>query len=86
MPPKRKGESEQPRWTKRVIDIQEALENWEVKAVLERWFSARLHEAPAYSGGVLDAWPAVMVEGLSICRDEEQRIDSWRRHQENSHG
>jgi hypothetical protein len=55
-------------------------------AVLERWWSARMFEAPAYSGGVLDAWPAVMVDGLAICRSEEQAIDAWQRHGERSDG
>lgn len=86
MPPKKKGQSEQPRWLEQRIDIEEAIGHWEVAAVLERWFTARRHEAAAYSGGVLDAWPAVMVDGLAICQDEEQRIDAWRNYEDRSRG
>lgn len=66
---------------KAVVDIDEALEDSQTSAVLDVWYSARLHEAPAYSGGVLDAWPALMVDGLAVCRSEEMAIDrflSWK--------
>jgi hypothetical protein len=86
VPPKKKGQTEQPRWTERAVDIDEALAHWQVAAVLERWGSARMHEAPAYSGGVLDAWPAVMVDGLAVCRSEEQAIDDFKRWKERADG
>lgn len=68
------------------MDIDEALADRQVAAVLERWWSARMHEAPAYSGGVLDTWPAVMVDGLAVCRAEEQAIDDFARWEERQHG
>lgn len=44
---------------------------------------ARMHtEQPPYSGGVLDGWPAVDVDGFAICRDEEFRIDEFVRWKE----
>lgn len=68
------------------MDIDEALDDAQTSAVLERWWSARMHEAPAYSGGVLDAWPALMVDGLAVCRSEEQAIDDFKRWEERGHG
>ena len=85
VPPKRKGESEQPRWTQRV-DINEAMADSHVAAILERWWDARLHEAPAYGGGVLDSWPALMADGLALCRIEETAIDDFRRWKERPDG
>lgn len=78
VPPRKRGEEPQPRWEARV-DIEAALADLQVTAVLDVWSSARMHEAPAYSGGVVDAWPAVMVDGLGICRTEEQAIDLFTR-------
>jgi hypothetical protein len=59
------------------VDIDEALDDPTVVAVLARWWEARLHEAPPFSGGVLDAWPALMVDGLAVCRAEERAIDAF---------
>lgn len=61
------------------MDIEEALADWQVVEVLEVWLDARMFEAPAFSGGVRDAWPSLMVDGLSICREEESFIDGYRR-------
>jgi hypothetical protein len=57
-----------------------------VGAVLVRWWDARLHEDPAYSGGVLDAWPSLMADGLAICRIEERAIDDFLRWEERADG
>ncbi len=78
--PPRKGETAQPRWTNAVTDLDEVFSDPQVRAVLDRWGAARLHEAPAYSGGVLDVWPALMVDGLAVCRHEEAVISDWVRH------
>lgn len=68
----KKGASEQPRHMA-VVDVDEAL------AVsghsLELWLQARKHpDAPPFTGGVLDAWPAWAVDALAICRDETSAI------------
>ena len=81
MPPKRKGEAAQPRWTRARVDIEEALADPAVDLVLERWDASKHHEAPPFSGGVLDAWPALMVDGLAICRQEETAIGDWLSHE-----
>lgn len=64
------------------MSIDAALSEPKVRDVLDCWTSARMHEAPAFSGGVVDAWPALMVDGLAVCRAEEDAIDDWRRHLE----
>lgn len=80
--PPKKGAAAQPRWTDAKVDIEEALTDPQTSAVLGRWVSARLYEGPAYSGGILDAWPALMVDGLAACRQEARAIDDWRRHED----
>lgn len=60
-----------------VVDIDEALEA--TKDVRTAWLRAQQHpNAPAYSGGVLDAWPRRMVDGFAICNAERQLLDSYR--------
>lgn len=62
------GSPPQPRWRGRV-DLDEA--GRAVGDILERWWACLSWPAvPPYSGGVLDAWPARMAEGLSLCRQE----------------
>jgi hypothetical protein len=80
--PRAKGQTEQPRWRGKLDHIDEALRHRQVVDVLSVWWTARLHEAPAYSGGVVDAWPVMMAEGLAICRAEEEAIDRFQRWQE----
>jgi len=42
-----------------------------VADVLARWWAVlQWPSAPPFSGGVLDAWPARLAEGLVICRQE----------------
>ncbi len=42
------------------------------------WFLTQDFPGSApFSGGLLDAWPAYMVDGLRICRAEMQRIDAF---------
>lgn len=39
--------------------------------LMELWLQTQKHPtAPAFSGGVLDAWPAYAVDALAIARDE----------------
>lgn len=82
-PSEQKGLPEQPRWVKAQVDIDEALADTQVCAVLDAWESARMFEGvPAYSGGLLDTWPALMVDGLAICRQEETAIGDFVRWKE----
>lgn len=45
--------------------------------MLEAWDASKHHQAPPFSGGVLDAWPALMVDALAVCRAEESAIGDW---------
>jgi len=77
-PPKKGQPGEQPRWLRAFVDIEEIFAEPQTSAVLEAWHTAKLWSpAPPFSGGVLDAWPAVMVDGLAICRDEARAIAEY---------
>lgn len=42
---------------------------------MELWQQTQKHpDVPAFSGGLLDAWPAYAVDALAIARDEVQLI------------
>jgi len=60
------------------VDIDEVFSEPKVEAVLDVWWDARAFEAPAFSGGVRDAWPALMVDGLALCEAEERAIRDFR--------
>jgi hypothetical protein len=56
------------RW-REVLDIDEALDASE--EVLARfWSTLAWPEQAPFSGGVLDAWPARLTDGLALCRSE----------------
>lgn len=58
------------------MDIHEALH--ESREVLKMWLETQKHpDVPAFSGGLLDVWPAFAVDGLAICRTEVQRIRAY---------
>lgn len=58
------------------VDVDEALAASE--EVLSLWWRARrLPEVPAFSGGLLDGWPAWAVDALGICRQEEQAVTDF---------
>lgn len=43
------------------------------------WHHSRQHPtAPAFSGGVLDSWPAVAVDGFAILDHELLMINAYR--------
>jgi hypothetical protein len=67
------------------VDIEQALAEPVVAGVLERWWDVRQYfpegGAP-YSGGVLDAWPGVDVDGFALCYGEERAIDEYLRWKE----
>lgn len=69
------------------LDIDDAFADPVVAGVLDRWWEARrfFPETAPYSGGVLDAWPAVDVDGFAVCATEELAIDGflrWRKEAE----
>lgn len=65
----------QPRYMD-VVDIERALEV--AAPALELWVTASAHEpAPAFSGGVLDSWPAWAADALGIARQETTAINSY---------
>lgn len=80
--PKRKGEAEQHR-VKARVDIEEALADPRVDAVLGLWGEARRYpDSQPFGGGVLTDWPALAVDGFAVCREEEWAIDELMRYRE----
>lgn len=72
----------QPRWFRR-IDINRACAH--VADVLDAfWAAAQWEGAPPYSGGVLDAWPARMADGLAVARQEWATVQAFRRYEANA--
>ncbi len=61
-----------------MINIRQAVD--ESREVLEMWRETQKHpDIPAFSGGLMDAWPALMVDGLAIVRREFQAISLFLR-------
>lgn len=68
-----------------VVDIDQA--HREVADVLAVWRAAQLApDAPAFSGGVWDAWPKRLAEGLAFLRAEAAVVTAYLRHEEAAHG
>jgi hypothetical protein len=60
----------------KVVDIDEALADASVAVGL--WFrSLSAPNAPALSGGCLDAWPAAMLDAFAVCRSEEMAVEAY---------
>lgn len=54
----------------------------EVDDVLQAFLATRNHPgAPAYSGGVLDAWPARGADGLAFAATEWRMVQAYVRQQ-----
>ena len=76
--------SEQPLHRHRV-DIDQAFA--EVGEVFELWaLSRHAPNAPALSGGSLDAWPQVLLQGFGVCAQEETAVMAWLRSEEAGNG
>lgn len=68
-----------------MVDIREALAGSEgLRDLFWRWM--RWPEAPPFTGGVLDAWPAREAEGLSFARREWAMVRSYLKGLEVPHG
>lgn len=68
------------RW-EAVVDIDEAHEA--VADVLEVWrATSRWGEAQPFTGGVWDAWPQRLAQGLAFLRGEMQAVVAYLRHEE----
>lgn len=63
----------QPRYFA-VIDVAEAVEA--SREYVEAVEVSRLTAAPLYSGGVLDCWPAHVVDALAVARVELSWIEA----------
>lgn len=62
------------------VDVAEACER--ASDVLEAfWATLRWPNAPPFSGGVLDAWPARMADGLAVARDEWAAVQAYAQHE-----
>jgi hypothetical protein len=60
-----------------VVDIQEALHV--TRDAMEAWSTAQQHEAPPFSGGVLDAWPAWAVDAFAVLTAEREAVRAYLR-------
>ena len=68
------GETPQPRW-QHVVDVEEAFEAaHDVREAFMRWMQWP-DDAP-FSGGVLDAWPARMADGLAFAKREWRAVQA----------
>lgn len=64
-----------------VIDIDEA--HREVADVLAVWRSVSLWgDAPPFTGGVWDAWPKRLAEGVAFLRSEARAVMAYLQHEE----
>lgn len=63
-----------------VVDSQTALDV--AAPVLALWapYVAHAEGAAALSGGVLDSWPAWVVDGFRICQHEAVFVQAYARH------
>lgn len=60
------------------MDINHALA--QSRKALRLWGYARMHEhVPAFSGGLMDSWPAWAVDAIAIARSETQVIAAFLR-------
>lgn len=72
------GETPQPRWHG-TMDIEEAFTAaGDVREAFFRWMS--WPDSPPLSGGVLDAWPARLAEGLAFARREWKCVQAYVSH------
>ncbi len=63
----------QMRWQARV-DLERARR--QVADITQRWWAMMAWDAPPFSGGVLDAWPARLADGLAVCKSEWAAIQA----------
>lgn len=80
-PPREKGAAAQPRWLKgkhfEELELDEALRD--SSEVLRRFCLTEAHPGvPAYSGGLLDAWPAKDAQGFAHAKAELEVIEMVR--------
>lgn len=67
--------SEQPLHKHRV-DIDQAFA--EVGDIFDLWaLSRHAPNAPALSGGALDTWPQVLLQGFGVCQQEEAAVRAF---------
>ena len=45
------------------------------------WATVRWPDAPPFSGGVLDAWPARLADGLGLARQEWAAVTAYVQHE-----
>lgn len=50
--------------------------------MLRLWVSTYGLEAPAFSGGILDSWPAEAVDAWPLFAAEAQAVREYAKHQE----
>lgn len=61
---------------KGVVDVDEAFEAG--REILDAWLACQdWPEAPPFSGGVLDSWPARLSDGIALCRREWAAVQAY---------
>lgn len=80
--PKKDGRPVAPQYRhKGVVDIDEA--HAEVGDILAVWrATSSWPDAPPFTGGVWDAWPARVAAGLAFLRSEVGAVTAYLRHLE----
>lgn len=67
------------------IDLDGAMETFAWMLDLFE-LSERCAPAPLYTGGLYDAWPNMVAEGLGICREELAAVKLYERGEELANG
>lgn len=75
-PPTTPGGAPQPLHRKFHVDLEEALRTSAPALTVWRAQAAAPH-APLYSGGVLDSWPAWVVEVLQVAGPEVEHLKAF---------
>ena len=58
------------------VDVKHALT--QTRREMRLWMYARMHEnVPAFSGGLMDSWPAWAVDAIAVARAETQAIAAF---------
>lgn len=78
------GAPPQPRWME-VLDVEQARRD--VAGLMGLWRTAKaLPQVSPFTGGLLDGWPAVVVDAFAVLTLEEAAVEATWQRKEASHG